>query len=1300
MLKNSSFVCLGAKRIFDIPLSFEDDETCRWIDTVDHHVYFTLRKEKNIWYFSEENTLGLCRQRLYWDHSYPIQFQGASCLLYASVNDPVKQRFHYYRMPETAEIIIGRKKGDIRYDHPSVSALHALLTVDHGSCVIEDLNSTNGVYVNQKRELKKTLRLGDCIYIMGLQIVIGHDFLAINQKGEALRIKARLPPYEISDEGPALLREAMLCQAQPQPYVPYETKEYLLKEAPAIVKQERQPLMYLLGPSLTMSAASGFSSLFMVQNLLANHQPLNAAVPSLVMAGSMLIGSLLWPILSRRYEVKKEHSQEQKREACYKAYLSERENEFRQCMAQAALKLKQLYLNDAQAIWPYEFDHMLYVCIGIGDQPFPNPFRANEQPLHTREDPLDAVKHSFLTQAYYLKDVPLIQTVSNVQCFQVSGNDRDRCAYAQWLLYHHVLLYAPSDSHVLIAYTKAEESWLPRFLPHMFHESGYRFLCVSLKQLTKALMYLHQDRLPVLALSFASFFTDFIRQNAFDLSMALFLFHDDETAETLNINDYHGMRHQQEFVFEKVSNFSETMDRLCNIDMHMHKKHFPKQLGFLQMYHVQSLKQLQIEKRWYRDVYEPSLQACLGVRKDGETLCLDLHERYHGPHGIVAGMTGSGKSELLITLLLSLAIHYHPYVCSFILIDYKGGGMAKALAKLPHLAGVITNLDGAMIERSLTSLHVELLRRQQLFAQVMESGGYPSMDIDVYQRLYHEHKVTEIVPHLVIAADEFAELKQQEPQFMEQLIRIARIGRSLGIHLILATQKPSGIVDDQIWSNSRFHICLKVAEKSDSMDMLKREEGAHISAVGRFYLQVGYDEVFAEGQSAYAKLPYDSKQQGLGQTLIKETANDGSVQRTWQRAYSGQIQSELNAIIDHLDKIAAKHQLHVPRLWLDPLPEHIDLTTLTKGCFALVDDPKRQRQFPLSVTDNLCNSLFLGHDINALGKAVHAYLYALCTSESRYRIIIIDAANGKLCEWRKNSRIYAAVTLEESDDLRFIIKQLYALRKKKHKEAWLFIVHHAGVLIDAYEEAREWLITLAKDHGNNGIHVLFSAMSLTDIPARLFQQFENLFVFHLSDEQEARTLVHTAVTAAVPLRAVHKQQDTLYTVQFAECDEIIPSHELLPQLPQLEEEPTYVQLEQEADFGLVIGRSLSTRFVVSIPIQGIWIISGNERRRFYEAMQHIAQMRHLPISFHTDLESDFHNQMHMIALSPQALSMNFHHPLLQDCSLQHHVLWCGLGLSEYRYLWNLDNSFQTDKKADLCWIQEEAVIVRGIYRYE
>ena len=207
------------------------------------------------------------------------------------------------------------------------------------------------------------------------------------------------------------------------------------------------------------------------------------------------------------------------------------------------------------------------------------------------------------------------------------------------------------------------------------------------------------------------------------------------------------------------------------------------------------------------------MTAPIGVSKAG-IIALDLHDKAHGPHGLVAGTTGSGKSEILQTYILSMSTLYHPYEVAFGIIDFKGGGMVNQFQDLPHLLGAITNIDGKEIDRSLKSIKAELQKRQRLFAEAEVNH------IDKYIRKYKAGKVAIPLPHLILIVDEFAELKAEQPEFMKELISAARIGRSLGVHLILATQKPSGQVNEQIWSNSRFKLCLKVQSKEDSNEVL------------------------------------------------------------------------------------------------------------------------------------------------------------------------------------------------------------------------------------------------------------------------------------------------------------------------------------------------------------------------------------------------------------------------------------------------------------------------------------------------
>ena len=305
------------------------------------------------------------------------------------------------------------------------------------------------------------------------------------------------------------------------------------------------------------------------------------------------------------------------------------------------------------------------------------------------------------------------------------------------------------------------------------------------------------------------------------------------------------------------------IQRLANLQhVEVEKNAIPEAIDFLELYDVKEIKDLNVTDRWQKADTSKSLAVPLGVRGKDDIVYLNLHERAHGPHGLVAGTTGSGKSEIVQSYMLSLAVNFAPEDVGFLPIDFKGGGMANLFAKLPHLLGSITNLDGASSARALQSIRAELQKRQRKF------GEYGVNHINGYTKLYKQGKEitdpeekknypSEPLPHLFLISDEFAELKANEPDFMAELVSTARIGRSLGVHLILATQKPSGVVDDQIWSNSRFKLALKVADANDSNEIIKTPDAASITQPGRAYLQVGNNEIYELFQSAWSGANYD-----------------------------------------------------------------------------------------------------------------------------------------------------------------------------------------------------------------------------------------------------------------------------------------------------------------------------------------------------------------------------------------------------------------------------------------------------------
>ncbi|PJM91671.1 FtsK/SpoIIIE domain-containing protein [Streptomyces sp. CB01373] len=228
-----------------------------------------------------------------------------------------------------------------------------------------------------------------------------------------------------------------------------------------------------------------------------------------------------------------------------------------------------------------------------------------------------------------------------------------------------------------------------------------------------------------------------------------------------------------------------------------------------------------------------STMAVIGESYDGP-FGIDL--RRDGPHGLIAGTTGSGKSELLQTIVAALAVANTPENMTFVLVDYKGGSAFKDCVKLPHTVGMVTDLDAHLVERALESLGAELKRREHILAAA------DAKDIEDYQDLVRRDPSHASVPRLLIVIDEFASMVRDLPDFVTGLVNIAQRGRSLGIHLLLATQRPSGVVSPEIRANTNLRIALRVTDAGESTDVIDAPEAGHISksTPGRAYVRLGH----------------------------------------------------------------------------------------------------------------------------------------------------------------------------------------------------------------------------------------------------------------------------------------------------------------------------------------------------------------------------------------------------------------------------------------------------------------------------
>ena len=352
----------------------------------------------------------------------------------------------------------------------------------------------------------------------------------------------------------------------------------------------------------------------------------------------------------------------------------------------------------------------------------------------------------------------------------------------------------------------------------------------------------------------------------------------------------------------------------------------PTRVGFFESIGVSSVDEVQLEREWRDPGISGLLRIPLGLGAGGKRVELDFKEQAlggHGPHGLVAGTTGAGKSELLMTLIAGLALRHPPDVLNFVLVDYKGGDAFRAVADLPHTIALITDLDRHLAARALAALKSELKRRERRMGELKAAGVASVAE-------FQHNRGDRPMPFLVIVVDEFARLKDELPEFIDGLIDVARVGRSLGVHLILATQTPSGTVDDEIQKNVNFGICLRVRDSYDSRSVIGEPDAALLpgSIPGRAYLRVGLDPIQLF-QTARVGGRYAAQDEtgAISITTFAPDPHDGLLTTSGFASPSTVTEGsrlEVEVLADLLKAEAQQRGLAATR-WPDPLPRLVGL---------------------------------------------------------------------------------------------------------------------------------------------------------------------------------------------------------------------------------------------------------------------------------------------------------------------------------------------------------------------------------------
>lgn len=829
----------------------------------------------------------------------------------------------------------------------------------------------------------------------------------------------------LDDDNIEIAKEEKYFSRPPRIMESIETEKIIIDPPPAGQNQEDKPLGLILGPSIAFGFVSLVTFIMVIYNIVKGNTSLSSSVTTLLFPIISLISMLVIPILNMKYEKNKKENFETKRQQKYKDYLNKKQEKINKVKSKQKKILAKNYLSSEQCeklileqsyrLWERRIEDadFLSIRLGIGNVPLQVDVKYPEEKFELEDaDELYEIFNNIFESIKYIDNAPITTSLRQNSITSFIFEDVNLIERFMQNIILQLITFHSYEDLKLVFLVKDTCKWqYVKMLPHIWDTTKrIRFFADEFSEVNEVLKFLSEEvkarteegedegsksqirytpHYLIITddykrLESFSFFNDFsklkpnsgfsmlcITDDFYKLPNECKAFAKIDEDKMILFDSENSRANQKEIKIEKSKsvNFNSIAKRIANIQVMVKKKGaytLPSNYSFLTMYDVGNIKNLNIWDRWTRNDSAVSLKAQIGIDGAENPIYLDIHEKYHGPHGLIAGSTGSGKSEFIMTYILSLAVNFHPDDVNFLLIDYKGGGLAGAFQKnefkLPHLVGTITNIDKDGLQRSLISVESELRRRQVLFNEVRNIVDEGTIDIYKYQRLYHAGVIKEPVSHLLIICDEFAELKQQQPEFMEELMSVSRIGRSLGVHLILATQKPAGIVNDQIRSNSKFAICLKVQDTHDSMDVIKRNDAAFLRNPGQFYFQVGNGEYFVLGQCGWAGaayVPAKSVKKKLD-TSVEFVSDIGfSIKKVEDFLSNKNTKSQgeqLSNIVKYICSLANKENIRPNSLWLDNIPEDIYLDELRKkydyknqeGAINIVlgeyDDPANQSQ--------------------------------------------------------------------------------------------------------------------------------------------------------------------------------------------------------------------------------------------------------------------------------------------------------------------------------------------------------------------
>ncbi len=928
-----------------------------------------------------------------------------------------------YNINNLNDIIIGNSNDNhIYYNNFGIDKIQARIVYNNNKYILLDNNSRLGVFVNNKRiQKKKSLNNGDVIFIGGLKIIlcIENDINYVYVNNPNNLVKCRLNEEKISHINQNILLDINnddtvvdfnIPKSKDFIYNKFRQERENIDSSIEIKEQDKKSnilsLQIIYGPMITI---------LIISIMILFISIINSIYIGIIISIVVMISLIFWPLIIKKYNENKIDEDNKK----YQEYLDEQkeiignkintQKDILNDRSITFIKCQDIILNNNDLLWCRKRIDKDFLDIVLGT----SNIKSNI-----------SIKHDDIITYAELNNVPFVINLKNINTLGIIGKNKYNKLYLRQLLIQLATLHRYDDLKIVMLTNdkyKEEYKYL-KILPHCFsNNKDIRFFATNDYEIKQVGNYLlnqlkNNDNCSYYVVIINNidelYRYEFINRINNNDNFSIIIVDNNMNSNIEKCEDIICLDEDNSIYYENKLNGSTSnfiidfdtqidmykcFDILANNYLDIKKNKLPNRYSILQMYNVNSLEQLNSYNRWNDNNTEVSLKTKIGIDIYGNDILLDLHKDFNGSHTLIEGIPGSGKTEFIISYILSMAINYSPKDVQFLILCNNNKLYDTFNNRLEHVTGTI-QYNSYELKRFINSFKSELISRQKQFIKIAQKYNQDDMNIYKYQQLYHSGLVKKAIPHLFVIIDEYEQLESDYPNFINNILKISHIGPTLGIHYVFTSNKTEITQNIDIFNSKILMYNL------NNMDNI-------VNHPGQFYLKNKDDEIIL-GMSANGEYIYRSNLDMLDiDTSIDFINNIGQIIKKKDKFLIFDKvdidNTESNNIINYLNKVCESETIKVKNIILDKLNDYNTVATLI--------DKYQYNTIKYSIEpvvgeyENLNNHT---HNLLTINLNTHALIYSVI--ENEYEMFISSMLFSSMYLYTTQEVNYYIIDLNES----------------------------------------------------------------------------------------------------------------------------------------------------------------------------------------------------------------------------------------------------------------------------------------------